>query len=89
MHQPHLIPQISLGVNALGGAASASVFLDFDASLGLQGSVSSAVNPQPCLSGNADINVGVGAQGLFFGLFDASTGRSLFEKDFSLFQVCV
>jgi hypothetical protein len=29
----------------------------------------------------------VGAQGSFFGLFDASTGRSLFEKNFSLFQV--
>jgi hypothetical protein len=85
----HLIPQVSLGLNALGGAASASVFLDFDASLGLQGSVSSAANPQPCLSGNADINVGVGAQGSFFGLFDASTGKSLFEKDFPLFQVRV
>jgi hypothetical protein len=82
----HLIPQVSLGVNALGGAASATVFLNLDASLGLQGSVSVS-NPQPCLSGNADINVGVGAQGSFFGLFDASTGNSLFDKNFPLFQV--
>ena len=83
----HLIPQVSLGLNALDGAASASVFLNLDASLGLQGNVSSVANPQPCLSGNADINVGVGAQGSFFGLFDASTGKSLFDKNFPLFQV--
>ena len=83
----HLIPQVSLGINALDNAASASVFLDFDASLGLQGNVSSVANPQPCLSGNAEINVGVGAEGSFFGLFDASTGGSLFDKNFPLFQV--
>jgi hypothetical protein len=83
----HLIPQVSLGISALDGVASASVFLDLDASLGLQGNVSSVENPQPCLSGNADINVGVGAQGSFFGLFDASTGKSLFDKNFPLFQV--
>jgi hypothetical protein len=84
----HLIPQVSLGINALDGAASASIFLDFDASLGLQGSIASAANPQPCLAGNANINVGIGAQGSFFGLFGASTGESLFEKNFPLFQVC-
>ena len=83
----HLIPQVSLGISALGGVASASVFLDLDASLGLQGNISSVANPQPCLAGNADINVGVGVQGSFFGLFDASTGKSLFEKNFPLFQV--
>ncbi|KAN0123083.1 hypothetical protein V8E52_003036 [Russula decolorans] len=84
----HLIPQVSLELNALDGAASTSVFLDLDASLGLQGNVSSVTNPQPCLSGNAEINVGVGAQGSFFGLFDASTGKSLFDKNFPLFQQC-
>ena len=81
----HLIPQVGLGIKALG--ASASVFLDLDASLGLQGSIASTANPQPCLAGTADINVGVGAQGSFFGLFGASTGKSLFEKNFPLFQV--
>lgn len=83
----HLIPQVSLGVNALGGVAKADIFLNLDASLGLQGSISSATNPQPCLSGDADISVNVGADGSFFGLFDASTGASLFNKDFPLFQV--
>ena len=85
----HLIPRVSLGINALGGLASASVFLDLDASLDLQGSIASAASPQPCLAGKADINVGVGAEGSFFGLFGASTGKSLFEKDFPLFQVRV
>jgi hypothetical protein len=81
----NLIPQVSLGLNALVGAASASVFLDLDASLGLrcgQGSVSSAANPQPCLSGNTDINVTMGAQGFVVGFFDALTGNSHFDKNF-------
>ena len=83
----HLTPQVSIGLNAFGSKkVSASVFLNFDASLGLQGNVSTA-NPQPCLAGNAEINIGVGAEGSFFGLFDASTGKSLFDKNFPLFQV--
>jgi hypothetical protein len=84
----HLIPQVSLGLNALDGVASASVFLNLDAALGLQGNVSNVANPQPCLSGNAEISVNVGAQGSFFSLFDASTGGSLFDQNFPLFQVC-
>ena len=81
----HLIPTVSLGIKALGSGVS--VFVDLDASLGLQGNISNVANPQPCLSGDAEINVGVGAQGSFFGLFDASTGKSLFDKKFPLFQV--
>lgn len=83
----HLVPQVSLGLKALDGIASASVFLNFDGSLGLQGNVTSGTNPQPCLTGNAEINVEVGAQGSFFGLFDDSVGQSLFDKNFTLFQV--
>ncbi|KAF8502608.1 hypothetical protein F5888DRAFT_1607712 [Russula emetica] len=83
----HLIPQVSLGINALSGAASANISLDFDASLGLQGTVSPAANSQPCLSGNAQINVRLGALGSFFGLFSASTGGSPFNNNFPLFQV--
>ena len=75
---------VNLGLNALDGAANASVFLDLDASLGLQGNA----NPQPCLSGNAEINVGVSAQGSFFGLFDSSTAGPLSSiRISSLFQV--
>ena len=35
---------------------------------------------------SSDINVGVGAQGSFFSLFDKSVGKSLFDKTFPLFQ---
>ena len=58
----HPIPHVSLGLNALVGAAPASVFLDLNTSLCRQGSVSSAASPQPCLSGNTDINVAVGVR---------------------------
>ena len=76
----HPIPQVSLGLNALVGAASASVFLDRDASLGLR--CEPTAMPGPCLSGNTDINVTIGAQGSVFGLFDACTGNSHFDKNF-------
>ena len=83
-----LVPQVSVGLSALGGIVSASVFLNFEAALDLDGSISSTTNPQPCLSGGADINVEVGAQGSFFGLFNPTAGISLFNKNFPLFQVC-
>ena len=83
----HLIPQVNLGLSALFNTTSASVYLYFDASLGLQGSVSSGKKPQSCLSGNAGINVEMGAQGSFFDIFGNSTGQSIFEKNFTLFQV--
>ena len=35
---------------------------------------------------SSDINVGVGAQGSFFSLFDKSVGKLLFDKMFPLFQ---
>lgn len=83
----HLIPQVNIGLNALENTASASVYLNFDASLGLQGSASSTKKPQPCLTGKAEINVELGMQGSFFYIFSDSTGKSLFNKTFTLFQV--
>ena len=83
----HVIPQVNIGLNALENTASASVYLNFDASLGLQGSASSTKKPQPCLSGKAEINVEVGTQGSFFYIFSDSMGKSLFDKNFTLFQV--
>ena len=83
----HLIPQINVGLNALHGAASASVFLNLDASAGFTASITSVTNPKPCVTASADIDVGVGAQGSFFSLFDESERKSLFDKKFPLFQV--
>lgn len=82
-----IVPQVSVGLSALSGLVSASVFLNFEASLDLDGSISSTTNPEPCLSGGADINVEVGAKGTFFGLFNPSAGISLYNKNFPLFQV--
>jgi hypothetical protein len=83
----HLIPQIDVGLSALNGIASTSVFLNLDASADFTASTTSVANPQPCVTASTDINVGVGAQGSFFSLFDASVGKSLFDKKFPLFQV--
>ena len=74
-------------MNALHGAASASVFLNLDASADFTASITSVTNPKPCVTASADINVGVGAQGSFFSLFDESERKSLFDKKFPLFQV--
>lgn len=82
----HLIPQINVGLSALD-IASTSVFLNLDASADFTASTTSIANPQPCVTASTDINVGVGAQGSFFNLFDASVGKSLFDKSFPLFQV--
>jgi hypothetical protein len=83
----HLIPQIDVGLSALGGVASTTVFMNVDASADFTASTTSVVNPQPCVTASADINVGVGAQASFFSLFDESAGKSLFDKTFPLFQV--
>ena len=82
----HLVPQIDVGLSVLGGVASTNVFMDLDASADFTASTTSA-NPQPCVTASADINVGVGAEGSFFGLFNASVVKSLFDKRFPLFQV--
>lgn len=83
----HLIPQIDVGISVLGDIASASVFMDLDASADFTASTTSTASPQPCVTASADINVGVGAQDSFFGLFNASVVKSLFDKRFPLFQV--
>ena len=83
----HLIPEITVGLSALHGIVSTGVFLNLDASADFTASITSVTNPQPCVTASADINVGVGAQGSFFGLFDESVGKSLFDKKFPLFQV--
>ncbi len=41
-----------------------------------------------CFTVSAGFNVNVGAQGSFFGIFDQSVSKTLFGKDFQIFQVC-
>ena len=82
----HLTSQVGLGLNALD-IVSANIYLFFDTALGLQGNVSSTANPQPCLSGNAEISVGVGAKGTLFGLLPDSNNETIYDEHFPLFQV--
>ncbi|KAH9167921.1 hypothetical protein EDB89DRAFT_1994780 [Lactarius sanguifluus] len=93
----HLIPQIDIGLSALGGIASATVFLNLDASTSLKVSASvdgshgnktaaPARAAQACVDANADLAVNLGARASFFDLFDASTGKTLFDKSFPLLQ---
>ena len=86
----HLIPQVDIGLSALG-LVSTSVFLKLDASVDFTVSTNAGAyagaNPQSCVSASTDINVGVGAEGSFFGLFHASESKSLFDKKFPIIQV--
>ncbi|KAH8983480.1 hypothetical protein EDB92DRAFT_1575878 [Lactarius akahatsu] len=93
----HLTPQIDIGLSALGGIASATVFLNLDASTSLKVSAAAdgsrgdktaapAGGAQACVDANADLAVNLGAQASFFDLFDASTGTKLFDKSFPLLQ---
>ncbi|KAH8997662.1 hypothetical protein EDB86DRAFT_3076463 [Lactarius hatsudake] len=93
----HLIPQIDIGLSALGGIASTTVFLNLDASASLTVSsdadgsrgdktVAPAGGARACVDANTELAVNVGAQASFFDLFNASTGTTLFDKSFPLLQ---
>jgi hypothetical protein len=83
----HLIPQLEVGLSALGGAASTSVFVNLDASADFGVATSTASDAQACASANTTLDVGIGAQGSFFNVFDASVRKSLFKANFPLLQV--
>ena len=83
----HLVPQIDVGLSALHGIVSSTVFLNLDASADFTATITDIENPHPCVTASSDINVGVGAEASFFDLFDKSAGKSLFNKQFTLFQV--
>ncbi|KAI9437319.1 hypothetical protein H4582DRAFT_339196 [Lactarius indigo] len=89
----HLIPQIDIGLSALGGLASTTVFLNLDASASLKVSAGAdgsravpARGAQACVNADTELAVNVGAQASFFDLFNASTGTTLFDKSFPLLQ---
>ncbi|KAH9975610.1 hypothetical protein BJV77DRAFT_1164270 [Russula vinacea] len=84
----HLVPEVDIGLSALGGAASVNLFLNLDAQADFVVTTGSTASPQPCVNASTNLNVGVGADGQFFDLFNSSVGTSLFNKDFPLFQKC-
>jgi hypothetical protein len=83
----HLIPQLELGLTALGGVVSAGVFVNLDASADVAVATSTASDAQTCVSANTTLNVGIGVEGSFFDLFDDSVSDSLFNATFPLLQV--
>ena len=90
----HLIPQIDIGLSALGGLVSTTVFLNLDASANLNLSSNADAyggntqgDLQACVDASTGLAVNVGAQASFFDLFDAFTGANLFNKNFPLLQV--
>jgi hypothetical protein len=83
----HLIPQVDVGLSALGGAASTTVFLNLDASVDFTIGTTTTSGAQACANADTALNVGVGAQASFFNLFDASVTDSLFKTTFPLLQV--
>ncbi|TFK33758.1 hypothetical protein BDQ12DRAFT_614698 [Crucibulum laeve] len=71
-----------------GGSAPA----DNSTAPGAVGSITTPIKPKPvsfggCFEIGTGLDVNVGADGDFFGLFSASTSLSLFKKDFELFKV--
>lgn len=95
------IIKINFGISALG-IITANVFADVDASttltldLGATETVSYANSTvsnatDPSFSGSVKLDTGVsiniGADDSFLGLFNGSTSKVLFSKDFQLFQV--
>lgn len=96
--EAHLVPTLVLGINALGGIASANVFVDLDAkgsvNLNLNAGAGAAIDGTKSagVDGCVDVGTGLavqaGADASFFGLFDTNTKVDLFKKDFELFKVC-
>jgi hypothetical protein len=83
----HLIPQLEVGLSALGGVASSSVFVNLDAAVDFGVATSTANDAQACASANTTLNVNVGAQGSFFNVFDVTVQKSLFKANFPLLEV--
>lgn len=83
----HLIPQFDIGLTAFSGIASSTIFVNLDASTDFTISTSTEDITQACANASTTLNVGVGAQASFFSLFDASVGKTLFNRNFPLLQV--
>ena len=83
----HLIPQFDIGLTAFSGVASSTIFVNLDASTDFTISTSTEDITEACANASTTLNVGVGAQASFFSLFDASVGKTLFNRNFPLLQV--
>ncbi|KAJ7069112.1 hypothetical protein C8F01DRAFT_1047778 [Mycena amicta] len=98
----HLIPQLTLGLNAFSGIATAEAYLNLDANaaLGLSveasasaststsGSNSTSGSVDGCVDISAGLSVDVGADGSLFGLLSGSATYPLYSGEWELYQKC-
>ena len=90
--------QISFGISAFDNAIQGALSLNFDTSM----SIDLSITPGPldttnvttlvsqlqgCANLDASINLNVGADGDFLSFINLDDSNSIFEKDFTLFQV--
>lgn len=76
----------------LDNSAAATLTLNGQATAGAtlqdgQTSTSASASVDGCASVDGDISVNAGADGAFFGIFDASTSVPIFDKKFQIFKV--
>ncbi|TDL21134.1 hypothetical protein BD410DRAFT_868623 [Rickenella mellea] len=101
--EAHVIPTINFGITALGGkAASATVFLNVDASAALtltlnaqanataqtNGTTSTGASVDGCVDVSGGVSANAGARGSFLNFFDDSTSVPIFSKNFDIFKKC-
>jgi hypothetical protein len=90
----HIIPTIALEIEALGGVAGGSLFLNCDASLGmgLQLNVSTGAGAAGCLDVDAGVAVNIGAEAHFGipGILEAKTLTEdpLYSHQWTLLDKC-
>ncbi|PIL30026.1 hypothetical protein GSI_07938 [Ganoderma sinense ZZ0214-1] len=100
----HLIPTLSFGINALAGAAKATINLDVDGEaavdLSLSADAKKATNVKGtaaaastssfggCVDITSGLTVTASADADFLSIFDKSTSVNLFQKSFDLFKKC-
>lgn len=86
---------MQFGLDALGGAASANVFLDLDANaavtLSASGSISNSAagTYNGCVDVGGGLSVNAGASGNLFGLWSDSTQVALWNHDYKIYDVRV
>ncbi|KAF7325034.1 hypothetical protein MKEN_00545900 [Mycena kentingensis (nom. inval.)] len=100
--EAHIIPGLDFGINAIGGIAEATVFLDVDTSATMKlsldgkasvsGSGTKITDKKASLNGCVDIGAGLavnaGAKGQLFNVFDFAPQANLLTKNFDFFQKC-
>nr|GAT46929.1 predicted protein [Mycena chlorophos] len=97
----HLIPQLSVGLNAFSGIATAEVYLNLDASATLDLDLTASASASASTSGNAasgtvdgclgvdaGIAVNLGAEGDLFGFISGSAEYPIYSGEWEVYETC-